>query len=224
MTTENDLDGPEDNDTPFFSPEEARVVGSLMEKHLATPQYYPLTINALVAACNQKSNREPVMSLTEGKVAHLVNDLAERELVDIDFGDRSRKVSHRINKYFSLRNPQLAVLCVLLLRKAQTFHDIKRRTERLHKFGDEQALHAVIDSLINHELVLVKLIPKGSGQREDRYIQTLSGHSDTVEPTKADAPATHSDEDRIVQLERRVAVLEAQLVKLQEASGTKLDR
>ena len=115
----------EDNEKtdPYFNPLEARVIGALMEKHLTTPQNYPLTTNSLVNACNQKSNREPVMKLTEGQIGHTVNGLVERKLAGIDYGERANKITHRVCNELNIDRKQQALITVMLLRKAQTLND-----------------------------------------------------------------------------------------------------
>jgi len=197
----------------YFTALQARVIGSLMEKHLTTPNNYPLTINSLSNACNQKSNREPVMNLTEGQVGHTVNELVERKLAGIDYGERSNKISHRVITELAIDRKQQAILTVLLLRKPQTLNDIKTRTARMVDFESNEEIHDTITDMIEREMPLVTLIPKGSGRREDRYAHTLCGEV-TVEDIEKDTvivTAIPVDNDRLDELEARLAVIEAKL-------------
>lgn len=198
----------------FFTPLEARVIASLMEKHLTTPNNYPLTMNSLTNACNQKSNREPVMNLTEGQIGHTVNLLVERNLAGLDYGERANKISHHVSVKLDIDRKQQAILTVMMLRKPQTLNDIKTRTARMAEFADLTDLHETLDSMIDREESLVVLIPKGAGRREDRYTHTLCGEIDSedIQKDPTAAPASLSvDNDRLGALEARIAVLEAKL-------------
>lgn len=201
----------------FFSAIEARVIAALMEKHLTTPNNYPLTTNSLVNACNQKSNREPVMNLTEGQIGHTVKELVERKLAGLEYGDRANKITHRVCTELDLDRKQQAILTVLMLRKPQTLNDIKTRTARMVDFSDLEDLHNSIDSLIDRETPLAILIPKGAGRREDRFTHTLCGDIEIEEISVVNTHATPNqshpvaDNDRFEALEARIAVLEAKL-------------
>ena len=204
---------------PFFSAEEARVAACLMEKELITPDNYPLTVHALTLACNQKSSREPVMHLTEGEVGRIVNVLAERDLVRVDYSGRAPRVSHRVNRHLGLDRAQQAVLTVLILRQPQTLNDIRTRTERMVGFDDPDAVRAVVEDLAGRDPPLAVHLPKAPGQREDRYFHLLCGEG-AVETADApaegrsrvlqDAPAPGRDE-RLDALEARLDALEAKL-------------
>ena len=197
----------------YFNAFEARVIGALMEKHLTTPQNYPLTTNSLVNACNQKSNREPVMKLTEGQIGHTVNGLVERKLAGIDYGERANKITHRVCNELDIDRKQLALLTVMLLRKSQTLNDLKTRTARMVEFVDLNDLHASIDVMINRDIPLVVMIPKGSGRREDRYTQTLCGDIDLsdIETDGSAAPQPELESGRLEAIEARLAVIEEKL-------------
>ncbi len=203
----------QDSKPAFFTALQARVIGSLMEKHLTTPNNYPLTINSLSNACNQKSNREPVMNLTEGQVGHTVNELVERKLAGIDYGERSNKISHRVITELAIDRKQQAILTVLLLRKPQTLNDIKTRTARMVDFESNEEIHDSITDMIEREMPLVTLIPKGSGRREDRYAHTLCGEVsvEDIEKDTVIVTAIPVDNDRLDELEARLAVIEAKL-------------
>ncbi|WP_299871384.1 YceH family protein [uncultured Cocleimonas sp.] len=197
----------------YFTAMEARVIGALMEKHLTTPNNYPLTLNSLCNACNQKSNREPVMKLTEGQVGHTINILVERKLAGIDYGDRSNKISHRVCNELAIDRKQQAILTVLLLRKPQTLNDIKTRTARMVDFESNEEIHDTITDMIEREMPLVTLIPKGAGRREDRFAHTLCGEVSVEEIEKDPVMVTSTpvDNDRLDALEARIAAIEAKL-------------
>lgn len=211
---EDEMDMEKQEAEVFFSPIEARVVASLMEKHLTTPNNYPLTMNSLTNACNQKSNREPVMNLTEGQIGHTVNDLVERKLIGLDYGDRANKITHRVCTELNIDRKQQAILTVLMLRTPQTLNDIKTRTARMVEFSDLGDLDNNIEDLMNRDNPLTMLIPKGAGRREDRYTHTLCGEVEieAINTTPAKPFANNPvDEDRFGALEARIAVLEAKL-------------
>lgn len=210
---------PEDeNNTPiekeaYFNAQEARVIGALMEKHLTTPQNYPLTSNSLVNACNQKSNREPVMNLTEGQIGHTVNGLVERKLAGIDYGERANKITHRVCNELDLDRKQQALLTVMLLRSSQTLNDLKTRTVRMVEFDDLNDLHDTIGTMIDRDIPLVVLIPKGSGRREDRFTHLLCGDVDVSAMEKEIIISTlpEVDTERLDAIEARLAVIEEKL-------------
>jgi uncharacterized protein YceH (UPF0502 family) len=177
------------SEQPFFSAAEARVAACLMEKELTTPDSYPLTIHALTLACNQKSSREPVMNLTEGEAGHIVNRLAERDLVRVDYSGRAPRVLHRLNRQLRLDRAQQAVITVLMLRRPQTLNDIRTRTERMASFDDIGTVRAVVDELAGRDPPLVVHLPRAPGQREDRYFHLLCGEGAADE---AKAPAEKS--------------------------------
>ncbi len=198
---------------PFFNALEARVIGALMEKHLTTPQNYPLTTNSLVNACNQKSNREPVMKLTEGQIGHTVNALVERKLAGIDYGERANKITHRVANELDIDRKQQALLTVMLLRSSQTLNDLKTRTARMVEFDDLNDLHDSLNAMINRDKPLAVLIPKGSGRREERYTHLLCGEIDisAIEKDKPIAILPEMDNERLDAIEARLAVIEDKL-------------
>ena len=202
----------------FFTPLEARVIASLMEKHLTTPNNYPLTMNSLTNACNQKSNREPVMNLTEGQIGHTINLLVERKLAGLEYGERANKITHRVCTELDLDRKQQAVLTVLMLRAPQTLNDIKTRTARMADFSGVEEVQDVINSLIEREKPIAVLIPKGAGHREERYAHTLCGEvkieENEKEPMMIDAVAIEND---------RLDALEARIQAIEEKLGIQLD-
>lgn len=197
----------------FFTSMEARVIAALMEKNLTTPKNYPLTMNSLTNACNQKSNREPVMNLTEGQVGHTVNLLVDRKLAGLDYGERANKISHRVMLQLDIDRKQQAILTVLMLRNPQTINDLKTRTARMVEFESIEDLEGTVDSLIYREKPLAVLIPKGAGRREDRYSHTLCGDIDidSLHKEPAILETLVADNDRIDALEARIAILEEKL-------------
>ena len=197
----------------YFSEIEARVIGALSEKHLTTPQNYPLTINSLMNACNQKSNREPVMKLTEGQIGHTVNGLVERKLAGIDYGDRSNKISHRICVELDIDRKQQALLTVMLLRKPQTLNELKTRTARMADFDDINDIQNSLDAMIDRDEPLLVLIPKGAGRREDRFTHTLCGEVDLSSIEKESIVTVHPefDNSKLEEIEARLAIIEEKL-------------
>lgn len=155
----------------------ARVLGALVEKEITTPEYYPLSLNALVNACNQKSNREPVMNLDDDAVTAALRSLSDLELAGAaDTNDsRVRKYEHRLQEVFNFTRPETAVLCVLLLRGAQTPGEIRGRGERLHHFEDLSDVEAALQKLMQREPALAKVLARQPGTKESRYVHLLSG-------------------------------------------------
>ncbi len=155
----------------------ARVLGALVEKEITTPEYYPLSLNALVNACNQKSNREPVMNLDENAVSAALRSLSDLELAGAaDTNDsRVRKYEHRLGEVFNFTRSEIAVLCVLLLRGAQTPGEIRGRAERLHHFEELSDVQAALQKLMQRDPALVKVLARQPGTEESRYVHLMSG-------------------------------------------------
>jgi len=194
---------------------EARVLGSLVEKQVTTPEYYPLTLNALVAACNQKSNRSPVVAYDEATVERAAESLRAKNLVYLFYGSTSRvpKFKHMMAEVFSLSAAELAVMCVLMLRGHQTTGELRGRTDRLHDFSSLQEVEETLDALGAKEPEpLVLKLPRQPGQKEVRYAHLLSGEvtADQVSaPEQAEAAAPHvvPRSDRLAAVEQEVADL-----------------
>jgi uncharacterized protein len=186
---------------------EARVLGSLLEKESATPEYYPLSLNALVNACNQKSNREPVVSYDEGTVEEALAGLRAKGLAVRITGDsRVPKHAQRFTETLNLGRREAALLCVLLLRGPQTVGELRSRTERIYSFDDLEAVESTLHRLA--EAGMVKKLPRHAGSRESRYAHLLSGDVELTE----DAPPviaarTSPHDERIAALERDLAEL-----------------
>ncbi|ELB2077560.1 YceH family protein [Vibrio parahaemolyticus] len=196
---------------------EARVIGCLIEKEVTTPDQYPLSLNALTNACNQKSNREPVMALSESDVLDAVDALIERRLVSDEsaFNSRVSKYQHRFcNTEFGdlkLSEQEKGIICCMLLRGAQTPGEIRTRTNRLATFHDVKEVEAVLEHLASEEKgPLVVKLPREAGKRESRYMHLFCGEVD-VSAMAAAVPATSSSSERIDQLEQEVAELREEL-------------
>jgi len=205
-------------DQSHLSPIQIRVLACLMEKHLATPKGYPLSPNSLTLACNQKSNRDPVMNLTEGQVMHCVNELVEKKLAYIDYGSRTNKVSHRAPGELEVDRKQQAILCMLMLRTPLTLNEIKARTERMVQFDSIDDLKENLEELITRPEPLVILIPKAQGRREERSTHLLAGEPNISEITLHKTPQAKNKNnaaaDKIEELEKRIARLEQQMQEL----------
>ncbi|UJF17378.1 DUF480 domain-containing protein [Vibrio sp. SS-MA-C1-2] len=202
---------------------DTRVIGCLLEKEKTTPEQYPLTLNALTTACNQKSSREPVMALTDAEVLDVIEELKEKRLVTevTGFGARVAKFKHRFcntefgNLQFS--EQELGTITIMLLRGPQSPGEIRTRTNRLAHFNDVSEVEAVLTTLIERGFV-VKL-PKESGKRDFRYMHLFSGEVDVealMATSSQESVATTPTNQRISQLEEEVEQLKAQLTRLQQ--------
>lgn len=199
-----------------LAPSEVRVLGSLIEKEATTPEYYPLSLNALVNACNQKSNRDPVVDYDDEIVLAAIERLRALKLAFIITGSRVTKYSQRISETLNLGRRELAALCTLLLRGPQTLGEIKDRSERMFAFGDLSEVETVLDKLADWPGgALVAKLPKQPGQKEIRFAHLLSGEPsiDTVTENVATAPAGNS---RLVQLEIDLQQLRAEFQELKQ--------
>ncbi|MFT6407160.1 MAG: hypothetical protein ACJAQ6_000570 [Arenicella sp.] len=200
--------------TQVLTPEQVRVLASLMEKHLATPKNYPLTPNSLTLACNQKSNRSPVMNMDEGKVVSSSQQLKELGYVSIDYGDRIVKFSHRAPGILKITREEQAVLAMLMLREPLTLSDIKARTEKMVGFDDIEQVGVSVKQLMSRSPALVMELPVAVGQREERYTHLLSGEPDfssiAIKETKVPS-ASKSQANKLLELEARISRIEAAL-------------
>jgi uncharacterized protein YceH (UPF0502 family) len=187
---------------------EARVLGALMEKEVATPEYYPLSLNALVNACNQKSNREPVVSYDEETVEAALDGLRNKGLSMRITGRDSRVPKHeqRFTERFNLGRREAAIMCVLMLRGPQTPGELRGRTDRLYTFDDLEAVESTLHKLV--ELGFVKQLARQAGYKEQRWAQLLCGDVDVdTAPAASYTERGQSDRERIAALEREVAEL-----------------
>ena len=195
----------------ILEPIEVRVLASLLEKEITTPEYYPLTLNALVNACNQKSNRDPVVAYEEDEVYATLGCLRERglSLTIVPSGSRVNKYAHRLSDVFNLGRRESAILCTLMLRGPQTLGEIHTRSERMHTFSGLAEVEAVLDRLSAFEpQPLAVKLPRLPGWKEPRYTHLLSGEIDMAAPEAQ--PEAPRREDRLAALEVEVAELKRQ--------------
>ncbi len=197
----------------ILNDEEIRVLGSLMEKEMATPDHYPLSLNALTNACNQKSNRDPVVSYDEETVLQALASLKEKRLVVQSHAGRVAKYSENFIKINDLSIRQAALLCLLLLRGPQTIGELRGRSERLRRFEELGEVERVLESLA--ELDMVTRLPKQPGRKEARYAHLLAGEARMAEESEPEAEAVFvsrsSDRERIAGLEQEVDRLKEEL-------------
>ncbi len=216
-----------------LSPAEARVLGCLIEKEITTPDYYPLSLNALQNAANQKSNREPVMELDEESIRRALHSLSEQDLARSAATDsRVAKYEHRLADVFNFHRHETALICVLLLRGPQTPGELRTRTDRLYTFDDLNAVHSALNLLMNRQPPLVKLLARQPGTKEARYAHLLSGEvADQIQSqaasTQTQSPAHDSSaaheasvaatySERLMELEREVADLRNEVTELKQ--------
>lgn len=204
---------------------EARVLGCLIEKEISTPEYYPLSLNALLHACNQKSNRDPAMNLDEDAVRAALRGLGEQMLArSAGVDSRVAKFEHRLADTFNFTRPETAIVCELLLRGPQTPGELRSRAERLHPFEDLGVVHSTLKHLMERQPPIVALLPRQPGTKEARYAHLFSGAAETpaAEATRQSQPSSVSKEpvaaatqsDRIAQLESELAALRAEIADL----------
>jgi len=201
---------------------ECRIVGALIEKQLTTPEYYPLTLNALTAACNQKNNRDPVVSYDEKTVAAALEELRDRNLIYVFYGSTSRvpKYKHMMPSYYELEPPDVAVMCVMMLRGPQTLGELRERTGRLHQFSGLGEVQETLDGLMRREDPLVMKLERQAGQKEARFAHLLSGEIDVEAFAAAQVSRvsrSSPDPGRIEKLEGEVAGLRADIEGLKQA-------
>jgi uncharacterized protein YceH (UPF0502 family) len=222
---------------------EVRVLGALIEKEITTPEYYPLSLNALVNACNQKSSRDPVMQLDEIGVQRALSHLEELQLVRQVYDSRVPKFEHQARSRIDLRRPEIAVLCLLILRGPQTPGELRNRSERLYTFDDIASVQSTLERMLREpgeedsaqrreQGPLVVLLPRQPGEKEARYAHTLSGVPEVTRREVASVPvlapvgAPVENAGRLAQLEEQVTALRSQLesalsrlARLEEALG-----
>jgi uncharacterized protein len=198
---------------------EVRVLGALIEKDITTPEYYPLSLNALVNACNQKSNRDPVMQLDEHAVRDALSGLQERRLAGPAGGADSRvtKYEHRTQEVFNFTRAEIAIMCVLLLRGPQTPGELRGRTERMHRFETLDDVQATLQKLAQREPPLVKVLPRQPGTKELRWVHLLAGDVVVAEAAPAAVASRASDDGgRLARLEAEVATLRREVGEVKE--------
>src|ERR1700723_1801868 len=209
--------------TPILPEIEARVLGSLIEKDITTPDYYPLSLNALVNACNQKNNRHPVINLDDESVRQALATLQEKRLAGPASGADSRvpKFEHRLQEVFNFDRREIAVVCVLLLRGPQTPGELRGRTDRMYHFEALDDVVSTLDRLAQREPPLARVLPRQPGTKESRYIHLFSGEPsipDLPASTVSDfsTPSASSAIDRVAHLEEEVADLRRELSDVQQ--------
>ncbi|HEY9032940.1 MAG TPA: YceH family protein [Pseudomonadales bacterium] len=200
---------------------EARILGALMEKQLTTPDAYPLTLNNLVLACNQKTSREPVSHYQPGEIEHSLRLLEQRKLVDVEWGSRADRYQQRLSRVLGVDKKVQALLNVMLLRGPQTVHELFTRCQRMHDFADDAEIAGLLELLCDKTTPVICRLPRQSGQREERYMHLLSGEPDVSQWTQpagrpAARPLATALEERLAQLEQAVADQAGQIGQLQE--------
>ncbi|WP_314385625.1 DUF480 domain-containing protein [Pseudomonas brenneri] len=216
MTTEHDTTSSE----PRLNSTEIRVLGSLIEKQATNPETYPLTLNALVLACNQKTSREPVTNLSQGQVGQSLRALEGRGFTKLVMGSRADRWEHRVDKALELVPAQVILTGLMFLRGPQTVNELLTRSGRMHDFEDaEQVVHQ-LERLIARDLAV--LVPKQAGQREDRYTHSLGDPADIEailaargSPVERSSAGSGVSLERIEELEARIAALEERLSRLE---------
>jgi uncharacterized protein len=205
---------------PRLDAVEARVLACLIEKQVTTPEYYPMTLNGLTAACNQKSNRDPVMALEDTDVVRTLDQLQDRGLIvrTVTAGGRVPKYRHSFTEKVPLGAARVAVLCELMLRGPQTVGELKGRASRMHPFESLDAVEAALTALAGHEPPLVALLPRQAGRKEPRWAHLLSGTPEVSEEVPAEVRAEPA-RAQVQAHDARIAALEARVKALEEALG-----
>lgn len=200
-----------------LSETEARILGSLVEKQLTTPEYYPLTLNALTAACNQKSNRDPVMSLGETEIMGAIDSLRDKNLVYLYYGSGSRavKYKHMLPSVYELDEAGVAIVAVLLLRGPQTIGELRERTGRLHEFGGLNEVQEALDELTRRDDPIIVKLERQPGQKEARYAHLLCGEvaQDAIAASPRAVASGGNSNERIEKLESEVEALRGELTE-----------
>ena len=204
-----------------LDPVEVRVLGSLMEKQLTTPEYYPLTLNALVAAANQKSNREPVMDLGESEIERALNRLQDEKLVWRVMGGRAVRFDHNVDTVWHLQRREKALMTLLFLRGPQTSGELRGRSDRLQVFETVAEVEEILRDMATHSEPLVRELPRRPGQKEGRWVHTVGGAivEDAPLVETSSGPRGEPLAVRVQKLEEQVAALAAELHVLKEKLG-----
>ncbi len=208
----------------ILTPEEARVLGCLIEKQIATPEYYPMSLNSLVAACNQKNNRNPLVAWDEKTVVRALDSLRDKKLASMisEAGARVPKYKHNANEMIGLDEKDIAVLCELLVRGPQTVGELRTRGERMFAFGDLSHVQAVLDGFASRQPALVAKLPRQPGTKENRYLHLLSGpppavpEGETIAPIEPARLAVQADNERIAKLEQEITALRQEIAELRQ--------
>ncbi|HTF85389.1 MAG TPA: YceH family protein [Cellvibrio sp.] len=216
-----------DQTEPLLNHVEARILGALMEKQLATPDAYPLTLNSLVLACNQKTSREPITNLEAGEVQRCLSQMQDRKLIEVDYGSRANRYDQRLTRVLSLDKATQAILNVILLRGPQTLVELLTRTQRMFDFASPENLQEKLDQLCAKTHPIILRIPRQAGQREDRYMHLLCGKPDlsaiATMGSGTKKTAAPELEERIEKLEAQVEQLHKLVEKLLDLNGVSLE-
>jgi uncharacterized protein YceH (UPF0502 family) len=201
--------------THVLSPVAARVLGSLVEKEITTPEYYPLSLNALANACNQKNNREPVMNLDEDQIRQALHQLEDDGLAGPARGTDSRvaKYEHRMQEVFNFTRGEIAVVCVLLLRGPQTPGELRGRSERMHRLEELSDVQSTLQRLMQREPPLAKVLSRQPGTKEARYAHLFSGEPAEV-VTAVEAAEYAGTQPGLAQMEAEIAALREEVAEL----------
>ena len=205
--------------TLTLNPDSARVLGCLIEKEITTPEYYPLSLNALINACNQKSNRDPAMHLDEDAVRLALRNLSDKGLARTAGSEgRVAKFEHDAYSVMNLGRREIAILCELLLRGPQTPGELRGRAERMYKFESIEDVHATLQRLMERDPALVVVLPRQPGTKEARYAHTLLPVEMHAQPAAPDAvrPSGSANEDRMAKLEADVQQLREEIERLKQ--------
>jgi uncharacterized protein YceH (UPF0502 family) len=223
MPIEDNAGTPGEAELQTLEPIEARILGSLIEKQATTPDAYPLTLNAVVAACNQKSSRDPTSNHEPGQVGHGLRQLEGKGLVSGTLSARASRYAHKFDTGYNVTARQRALLALLMLRGPQTLNELYTRSDRLADFPDADEVRTVLERLASRSPALVVRLPRASGQREDRYMHLLCGPIDMEAMPIRDAEATTKAPgglgERVAQLEALVAQLQEVVAELQSRPG-----
>ncbi len=205
-----------------LDPVEVRILGSLMEKQLATPEYYPLTLNALAAAANQKSNREPVMELSESELSRALDRLQDEKMVWKVMGGRAVRYDHNLDKVWHLNQKEKALLTLLFLRGPQTAGELRGRSDRLYSFDSVPEVEETLRDMAAHSEPLVRQLPRRPGQKEERWAHLAGGAIvESAAPVEAAEPRAQGEplSARVSRLEEQVAALTEELRALKQNLG-----
>ncbi len=212
-------------DDPMLTAIEARILGALMEKQLTTPDAYPLTLNSLLLACNQKTSREPVTHYQQGEVQHCVSQLQDKNWLTVDYSGRAARYDQRLTRVLALDKAAQALLNVMLLRGPQTLAELFSRTQRMFEFEDMHAVEEKLEGLCGKSTPCFVRIPRMAGQREDRYMHLLCGKPDLAAiAAMQSSEKTHSaQDDAVLSLEQKVFDLSQQVSLLQRQVAVLMD-
>jgi len=197
---------------------QVRILGCLIEKQHTTPEQYPLTLNALKNACNQKTSRSPVVNYYEGEIGTTLNELESMQLVSKAWSARAPKYEHRLPKELDIQHSAVAILCALMLRGPQTAGELRNHTQRIHPFDDIDDVEYVLERLNKREPSMVLMLPKQPGQKEERYVHLLAGEPDLDAIAMPVVQRQSPLEQRVIDLEDQVKQLQARLAALENSA------